>query len=108
MFGFFGNGSSVSVQEAYENLGRDDSVLIDVRSAAEVAAQGVKGAVNVPLEKIQSAVPKLGGYKHVYLICRSGSRSGMAAQMLRSLGVPQAKNVEGGLIAWARAGLPVA
>lgn len=105
MFGF-SSSSSVDVQQAYDSLGANGHVLIDVRTPGEVQEQGIAGAVNVPLDRLEQAAPKLAGYSSVHVICRSGSRSAMATQMLHSLGITQAKNVSGGMIAWAQAGLP--
>ena len=107
MFGFSG-GFGVDVNEAYGSLGRKGHVLLDVRSAGEVREQGIEGAINVPLDRLESAVDKLAGYKTIHVICRSGARSGMATQILQSRGVTQAKNVSGGTLAWERAGLPMA
>lgn len=86
--------------------GGDNHVLIDVRTPGEVQMQGVPGAVNVPLDRLEQSIPQLMGYESVHVICRSGSRSAMATQMLNGMGVAHAKNVSGGLIAWTRAGLP--
>ena len=105
MFGFSG-GLGVDVNEAYKSLGREGHVLLDVRSAGEVREQGVEGAVNVPLDRLEQAVGKLSGYKTIHVICRSGARSGMATQILHARGITQAKNVSGGMLAWERAGLP--
>ncbi len=42
----------------------------------------------------------------VVLVCRSGQRSGLAAEMLARHGFDRALNLVGGMQAWARAGLP--
>ena len=106
MFGFF-TPSEVSPEDAYERLGAEGHVLVDVRSPGEVAAAGVAGAVNIPLEQLERAAPELAQYETVHLLCRSGSRSGYGTRLLAARGVPQAKNVAGGLIAWEAAGLPL-
>jgi rhodanese-related sulfurtransferase len=43
----------------------------------------------------------------VYLICRSGARSALAALSLQQMGFTQVYSVAGGFQAWAAAGLPV-
>lgn len=46
------------------------------------------------------------GFRAVYVICRSGNRSAVATQALRDAGL-DARDVDGGMSAWVRAGLPV-
>ncbi|MHB8860466.1 MAG: rhodanese-like domain-containing protein [Minisyncoccota bacterium] len=106
MFGFSMGGSEIDVTEAFEHIGKEDHVLLDVRTPGEVREQGIKGAVNVPLDRLEQVIDKLAGYKTIHVICRSGARSGMAARVLQSHGFSQAQNVAGGMIAWERAGLP--
>ena len=106
MFGFSFGPKSVSVTEAYEKLGTDGHCLIDVRSREEVRAQGVPGALHIPLERLESEAPSLKDYASIHVMCRSGGRSGMAANMLHGLGLSQVENVTGGIMAWEAAGLP--
>jgi rhodanese-related sulfurtransferase len=93
---------SVSVTEASE---RDpSSVLVDVREADEWADGHVADAVLVPMSSI--AIDQIPEGRPVYCICRSGNRSGKVVEALIGAGV-DAVNVDGGMIAWAAAGLPV-
>lgn len=89
--------------------GRDDLTLIDVRTPGEYQSVHAEGAVNIPLdeithEKVQSV--KVGDGP-VYLICRSGNRSGRACQQLAASGLRDVVNVTGGTVAWQSEGLPV-
>ena len=107
MFGFSSGGTGVDVKEAHARLLEGgDHVLVDVRTPEEVRARGIRGAVNVPLDRLEHSAEQLKGYASVHVICRSGGRSSAATQMLRGLGLAHVKNVEGGLIAWESAGLP--
>jgi cysteine synthase/rhodanese-related sulfurtransferase len=83
--------------------------VVDVRSAEEFAQGHLAGAVNVPLPDI------VGGYpvglpedksQPIVAICKSGERSLYGMLLLKSLGYQRVKNVKGGLVAWASAGLP--
>jgi rhodanese-related sulfurtransferase len=85
-----------------------NKVVIDVREPMETMHGTVEGAWLVPLGQLASVVDEIADDANVYLICRSGSRSGIAAGILRAAGKRDAKNVLGGLIAWTQAGLPVA
>jgi len=81
--------------------------LLDVRSAAEYDAQHVRGTVLQPLDSLVPSewAGETGGGP-VYVFCQSGGRAGRAAALLAKEGVA-CSVVEGGLEAWAAAGLPV-
>ncbi len=106
MFGFSFGPKSVSVTEAYERLGTDGNVLLDVRTKDEVREVGVPGALNIPLDRLEAQASRLAGYSSIYVMCRSGGRSARAANLLHGLGLKQVMNVSGGIIAWQNAGLP--
>ena len=101
--------SSVSVQEAAARQAAG-AVLVDVREPDEIAAIAAAGAIAVPLSEIQrlgaeafrqaGVDPMHGG---LLLICRSGARSGMVCDAIGDSAI----NVEGGMLAWQAAGLPV-
>lgn len=80
------------------------TLLVDVRESDEWAAGHAPDAIHVPLGALDA--DRLPAAEVVHVICRSGNRSAMATQMLRAAGV-DARNVEGGMGAWQRAGLPV-
>lgn len=85
--------------------------VIDVRTPQEFASGHLADAVNVDVMARdfpqQIAALDLPDDGPVYLYCRSGNRSGQAAQMLRRMGHDGAVNV-GGFMALARAGAEVA
>jgi len=91
--------SSVTVEEAKLHMDEPDVVLVDVRSVEEFNESHVEGSVNMPLEDVLNRVKELQNYTTVYMLCRSGARSGYAAELLRSMGIP-AVNITGGLLAW--------
>jgi rhodanese-related sulfurtransferase len=100
---------SMTVQQA-ALLQKDGAVLVDVREPEEFNAVSAPGTILVPLSKIQreglSAFNASGIDPHqqgLLLICRSGGRSGMVCEALGESAI----NVEGGMIAWQAAGLPI-
>lgn len=97
------NRNSLSATEAAAALD-SGARLIDVRTAAEWEQARAVGAVHMPPQKLDRHIARLKG-DMVLVICRSGSRSGRAAAMLRRAGV-DAKNVRGGLNSWQRHQLP--
>ena len=93
----------VDVQTADHEAG-DGAVLLDVREQQEWDAGHAPQALHVPLSSLEAAALPPGP---VLAICRSGNRSGVAAQQLADAGV-DVRNVAGGMLAWAEAGLPMA
>lgn len=78
--------------------------LLDVRTPAEFQEVHVPQARNLPLNKLDPT--GLDRSQHYLVICRSGSRGQQACDKLRAAGFT-ATNVEGGTLAWERAGYPV-
>ncbi len=68
-------------------------------------------ARNVPLDSLnpQAVMAARNGSagKPLYVICRSGNRSGKACEAFVKAGFTNVVNVEGGTTAWDKAGLPV-
>jgi rhodanese-related sulfurtransferase len=72
----------------YAELVNNGAVIIDVRTPAEFSAGHIKGAINIPVDKIGNQIEKIKKYeKPVITCCRSGARSGMAASTLKAKGV---------------------
>jgi rhodanese-related sulfurtransferase len=79
-----GFGPSANFKELHEQ----GAVILDVRSAAEFNSGHIKGAVNIPLDKLSGNMKKIQGWKKpVITCCLSGTRSGMATGILRKNGV---------------------
>ncbi len=85
----------------------DDAVLLDVREDDEWEAGHVDGAVHVPLSDVPARLGELPEAEPLYVICRSGNRSGRAVTWLNAQGFDTV-NVAGGMKAWASAGKPMA
>jgi len=81
--------------------------LIDVRTPAEFGAVHAKGAVNIPLDKLEpSALAHCNG-DPAFFICKSGIRARKAMEKLAQSGFSNMIEVEGGTDAWVKAKLPV-
>jgi rhodanese-related sulfurtransferase len=85
--------------------------LIDVRTPAEYQEVRAESARLVPLDVLDpmAVLASRSGSadQPLYLICRSGARSRVAAERFIAVGYTNVVNVEGGTIAWERTGLPV-
>ncbi|MBP8214721.1 MAG: rhodanese-like domain-containing protein [Propionivibrio sp.] len=69
--------------------------IIDVRSPQEFAAGHLKGAVNIPHDRIEQAIGSIDGLEKnsaILLYCLSGARSAFACQVLAQLGFTRAVN----------------
>ena len=98
----------------------DDLVIIDVREGGEYNQGSIPGAINVPrgiLEFELSRHPALNCDPHpvvskpeqpIYLYCRSGGRSALAAATLQSMGFTNVWSLAGGFDAWTSQNHPVA
>lgn len=112
----------VSIADLQQALTQDsETVLVDVREPAEFSQQHIVGAVNYPRGVLEMNIhnhPKVAATgcepavalsqlatQPVYLICRSGARSALAAESLQRMGFDKVYSVAGGMQAWLDAGL---
>ncbi|RUO40761.1 sulfurtransferase [Pseudidiomarina aestuarii] len=105
------NVEEVDVQALQQRIA-EGARVIDVREPAEYAAGHIRQAVNMPrgvLEMQLHQHPAVAGYddalqrmaaEPIYLICRSGGRSALAAESLQRMGFKQVISVAGGMNAW--------
>jgi rhodanese-related sulfurtransferase len=85
----------------------DEVVVVDVREPYEWEAGRIEGSVHLPLNALMSgAGGDLDRERPLVMVCRVGNRSELAALMMQARGY-EAYNLEGGLDAWAREGLPL-
>lgn len=74
--------------------------ILDVREPAEFAFGHIPGAVNIPLGELEDRFTEIDQNKEVHVICRTGSRSDLAAQKLTEKGYENVKNVVPGMTNW--------
>ena len=111
-----GGGRPVAPKEAQELLAKGKIHLVDVREAGELMESGTaKDALWLPMSVQSEGTPEMkaflekvaaGGKKEKELVffCRSGRRSGMAAEAFQKLGFKTGNM--GGFSGWVDAGLP--
>lgn len=81
--------------------------ILDVRTPREHAEVHVEGVRLLPLGQLDPVSHLQGKSRAVYVLCRSGQRAERACAQLAGAGFEQVFNVEGGILAWEQAGLPV-
>jgi rhodanese-related sulfurtransferase len=84
----------------------DEIQLVDVRLDEEWKAGHIEGAIHIPLDSLSSRADEIDQSKPVVLYCRSGDRSGGAADAFAASGW-EVTSMEGGLLAWVEKGLPL-
>jgi len=92
MFGIFNNLFSQGKQQDLATLIKDGAFLVDVRTPEEFAEGSVKGAVNIPLDKVSAQLAKFKNKKHIIVFCRSGNRSSQAKSILEQNGFTNVSN----------------
>lgn len=80
--------------------GGAEHMLVDVRTPEEFASGHIPGAVNIPVQELQSRLQEIPQDTAVVLYCRSGNRSNQAAGILGGAGYPEVYDL-GGIGAWA-------
>lgn len=81
--------------------------VIDVREFSEFNSERIADAQLMPLSNFEKHADEIDHTKPVYLICRSGTRAKQAAEKLTKKGFTDIHVVQGGMMAWAGANLPV-
>jgi hydroxyacylglutathione hydrolase len=85
-------------------LSRNGTTVLDVRNRSEWEEGHVPGARLVPLPELAARIDELRGLGPIAVHCQGGSRSAVAASVLRASGFTDVSNVDGGYAAWVRAG----
>ena len=82
------------------------TTLLDVRERDEWVAGHAPDAVHIPLGELTERAGELPSGARLLVVCHSGGRSARATAWLNRAGY-DALNLDGGMVEWARAGLPV-
>ncbi len=97
---------NLSPTQVKAGLDSGEIVLVDVREPNEHNVERIKGAVNVPLSRIESAkLPEADG-KTLVMQCAGGVRSAKAVAVCRKRGLKVDHHLAGGIAAWKANGLP--
>ena len=91
-------------RQAYEHQARVQ--LVDVREPDEWTAGHIEGSLHIPMGDLGFRQRELAMDRPIVSVCRSGARAAAVTDALNRAGY-QAQTLEGGLKAWAAAGLPL-
>jgi len=100
----------VSIQSLQKKqASQQNLLLLDVRSAEEFNEGHVPGAVNIPhtrLDRIYQLLNRSKDKQRV-IYCRSGKKAALVLNAMNDRGLRNLYHLEGDMIAWKEAGLPV-
>lgn len=88
-------------------LQEQNVLFVDVREPEEYAQVRIEGAELIPLSEFAGRFAEIPRDQPVVLYCRSGNRSAQAAGWLSAKGYSNLLNLDGGIMAWYQAGLPL-
>ncbi len=81
---------------------RADQLLVDVRTAEEVQAGTIPGAVNMPLDDLRARLGELPKDKELLVFCQAGLRGYVACRILSQSGF-NCRNLSGGYLTYRAA-----
>jgi len=106
----FGRVRGVSPGDLYAKLATGERPqILDVRTHTEWRASRIEGAVSAPITSLRATLESLDldPDRPTVAICLSAHRSIPAVRVLREAGFADVCQLEGGMLAWWRADLPV-
>ncbi|AST05541.1 hypothetical protein AF2641_00575 [Anoxybacillus flavithermus] len=91
----------IALEDLQKKVENNEQVFIlDVREEAEYAFGHIPGAYHIPLGQLEERLNELNKDETIYVICRTGNRSDLAAQQLAEKGFTHVFNVIPGMTQW--------
>ena len=83
--------------------------VLDIRTPEEFGAGYIAGATNLDFYEAQFSnwLDELDKDAPYFVYCRSGNRSASAIEAMKDLGFTEVYELDGGIVSWANAGLPL-
>jgi adenylyltransferase/sulfurtransferase len=92
---------AIQVEELKQRLDAGENLfLLDVREEHEYEISNIGGHL-IPLPELASRVHELDASKEIIALCKMGTRSAKAVQLLRQAGFAKVLNLTGGIHAWS-------
>ena len=101
--------ASLTPAAAVQLMNKEDVVVLDVRESSETVGGKIAKAIQIPVGAVAKRVDELEKFKDKTLLvyCKSGARAGIACKELSKNGFDKVYSLNGGLLAWQDAHLPV-
>lgn len=105
-----GSITDISAAEARQLIAADNPFILDVRTPVEFQSGHIPGAVLIPVQQLAKRIGEIAAQRDrkVFVYCRSGNRSTVAAKILKDAGFRAIFNLRHGILEWQAAGYPVA
>lgn len=87
---------NVASWKEIDTLNPEESIIIDVREAFELATGILPNSIHIPLGQLRSRIDEIPKDKTLYVTCQVGQRGYVACRILTSLGF-ECKNIDGGI-----------
>jgi phage shock protein E len=99
----------LSVTEFSAKVAEAGVITLDVRTPGEFAEGFIEGARLIDFQSgnFENEIAALDKNATYAVYCRSGNRSGQAVKVMQDAGFTNVFNMNGGVIDWANAGLPL-
>ena len=103
------SATDLSVTEFSSKITESGVVTLDVRTPGEFAEGYIEGARLIDFQSgnFENEIATLDKNATYAVYCRSGNRSGQAVKVMKDAGFSKVFNMNGGVIEWANAGLPL-
>ncbi len=80
----------------------DAHTVLDIREPDEVAICAIESSLSIPMQQVPHSLETLPRERPLIVLCHHGVRSAMVTDFLRNSGFDSARNLAGGIDAWAR------
>ena len=101
--------NEIEPPEAVRRINNEDAIVLDVREDQEFAEGHILNALHIPVGVLDKRLDELEAHKGkpIIVYCRSGDRAARASATLRKQGFNAVFKLNGGILAWRAASLPV-
>lgn len=92
-----------------EAINRQNAAVLDVRTDEEFKSGRILNSIHIPVGVLANRLPELDKYKDrpIVVVCRTGQRSQQACSILRKQGFGSVYKLQGGILTWQNANLPL-
>ena len=101
--------ASLTPAGAVSLMNQEDVVVLDVREPSETAGGKIAKAIQIPMSSLPKRVGELARHKGktILVYCKTGARSAAACRELSKNGFEKVYSLNGGMLAWQDAHLPI-
>jgi rhodanese-related sulfurtransferase len=101
--------ASLTPAAAVQLMNQEDVVVLDVREPSETIGGKIARAIQIPVGAVAKRIDELEKHKDKTMLvyCKTGARSGTACRELSKKGFDKVYSLNGGLMAWQEAHLPL-